>query len=79
LKEREFLPHTVPNDFCQHHNNSVEKITELCSDLDMILICGDFNLTNITWICDDSVLCPLNVTSERECILIDGMSDCNLM
>lgn len=72
------MPHSAPNEFCQNHIDSIEKVADLCSDMDMILVCGDFNLTNITWIYEEATLCPLNVTSERECILTDGMSDCDL-
>jgi hypothetical protein len=43
---------------------------------DLILGCGDFNLTGVTWVC--RALCPSNVTATRESIIVDGMANCDM-
>ncbi len=73
-----YLPHSAPDEFCNRHINSVEKISDVADVNDLILICGDFNLSNITWTNRDDELCPNNVNTEREFCIIDGMAECDL-
>jgi hypothetical protein len=67
------LPHSATDEFCQRHINSVEQSESSLNDL--ILVCGDFNLTGVAWVCREDVLCPSNVTSARESIIVDSMAD----
>jgi len=73
-----YLPHSVPDDFCQRHMTSVEKISADATLTDLMLVCGDFNLTDVGWVVRDDELCPINVISVRESIIVDGMSGCDL-
>jgi hypothetical protein len=73
-----YLPHSTPDEFCQRHINSVEQISAESSLNDLILVCGDFNLTGVTWVCREDALCPSSVTSARDSIIVDGMADCDM-
>jgi hypothetical protein len=73
-----YLPHSAPDDFCQRHIDSVERVIGSYGDGDLVLVCGDFNLFEVAWSNQDDELCPLNVTSDREFIVVDGMANSDL-
>jgi protein gp37 len=45
---------------------------------DLVLVCGDFNLTNVNWAMRNGTSLPSNVTSMRESIIIDDMAACDM-
>jgi hypothetical protein len=59
-----YLPHSAPDDFCERHFDSVERVISFCGDGDLVFVCGDFNLTGVAWSHQDDELCPSNVMSE---------------
>jgi Reverse transcriptase (RNA-dependent DNA polymerase) len=69
-----YLPHTAPDEMCGRHIESVEKVSSEVSPNDLMLVCGDYNLTNIKWTLRDGSLLPSNVTSAREAMVVDGMA-----
>jgi hypothetical protein len=74
-----FICHIRLHDkFCQWHISFVEHISAESSLNDLILVCGDFNLTSVTWICREDALCSSNVTAARVSIIVDGMADCDM-
>jgi hypothetical protein len=44
----------------------------------VMLVCGDFILTGVACCHRDNELCPSNVTSAREFIVVDGMANSDL-
>jgi hypothetical protein len=72
-----YLPHSALDDFYQRHIDSVERVIGFCGDL--VLVCGDFNLTGVAWSHQDDELCPSKVTSAREFIVIDEMANSDLI
>jgi hypothetical protein len=73
-----YLPHTAPDELCGHHIESVEKVCGSLNPNDLVLVCGDFNLTNVNWAMRDGNFLPSNVTTRRESIIIDGMAACDM-
>jgi hypothetical protein len=57
----------------------VELVIGSCGDGDLVLVFGDFNLTGVTWSHQDDEMCPSNVTSARELIVVDGMANSDLI
>jgi hypothetical protein len=37
-----------------------------------------FNLTEVAWVYREDALCPSNVTSARESMIVDGTADCDM-
>jgi hypothetical protein len=76
-----YLPPDCSCDSYHTHLKSVEACFNSCNVNDNILICGDFNLPNVSWAqigsCTD--LLPNNVTSDKESVTVDGMASCNLV
>jgi hypothetical protein len=66
-------------DVGQRHIDSVERVIGSCGDGDLVLVCGDFNLTGVVWSHQDDELCPSNVMSAREFIVFDGMANSDLV
>ncbi len=73
-----YLPHSAPDDFCRCHIESVENISVNLRANDLVLICGDYNLSNLLWVRREGDLCSSNVNSLRETLIVDGMSTCDL-
>jgi hypothetical protein len=61
-----YLPHSAPDKFCQRRINSVEQISAESTLNDLTLVCGDFKLNSVAWICCENALCPSNVTTARK-------------
>jgi Reverse transcriptase (RNA-dependent DNA polymerase) len=73
-----YLPHSAPNEFCGRHIESVESVFGRMAPNDLVLICGDYNLTDVKWTLRDDELCPSNVTAVREAMVVDGMAACDM-
>jgi hypothetical protein len=74
-----YLLHSASDEFNQRHINSVDKIAAYATLTGLIFVCGDFNLTAVGWTTRDNALCPTNINSVRESIIVDGLSECDLV
>jgi Reverse transcriptase (RNA-dependent DNA polymerase)/Endonuclease-reverse transcriptase len=76
-----YLPPDCSIDSYHTHIKSVETCFNSSNVNDNILICGDFNLPNVSWSQVDTCadLLPNNVTSDKDSITVDGMASCNLV
>ena len=78
------LPPLAPEVFYERHILSVDKVFKDLAPNDLMLTCGDYNLNEVKWTSrfndedDDDVLCPSNVTSVRETMVVDGMATCDM-
>jgi hypothetical protein len=73
-----YLPHSAPDDMCGRHIESDEMVSGELGPNDLVLICGDYNLTNVIWSFRDGFLFPSNVTSAREAMVVDGRTACDM-
>jgi hypothetical protein len=66
--------------FCKlilnRHIESIEQVVGVLAAIDLVLICGDYNLTIFEWSMHGDDLCPSNVMTARESILVNGMATC---
>jgi hypothetical protein len=56
----------------------MEKRITVYINLSKFEVCGNFNLIGFAWSQQDDELCPLNVTSAKEFIVVDGMANNDL-
>ena len=73
-------PNSDPTLYCSH-SSAVQHVTDLCSDKDVIILLGDYNLPHLQWSFDDEIngFLPLNVSSEQEIALSESISGCGLV
>lgn len=75
-----YLPPDCDSSLYHTHISSVSDLINNCDINDEFLICGDYNLPGIQWNPDDEdgSLIPINVTSEKETSIADGMASLSL-
>jgi hypothetical protein len=60
----------------EKHIEDIKFVNEMCGLNDEILVCGDFNLWEVSWVYDEEEICmlPFDVTKEKFITLLDGMA-----
>lgn len=76
-----YIPPASPTQLYNQYIEEMKKIITMAKSNDNIFITGDFNLPNLIWIQDDenvNTLIPLNITEEKESVVIDTLLEYDL-